>query len=75
MNDTASLKATIEESEAKLRELSRAIKNLIDTVETHPSPDLVGRLRQRETERNTEQVKLERLKLRLKQSIAIDAGW
>lgn len=72
LNDTAALEAMIEEKQARLRDIGRAIKNLIDTVEVHPSPDLVDRLRQREMERETERLNLERLQQRRRQAISID---
>ena len=72
LNDTASTRAAIDEAQGRLRELARAIKNLVDMAELHPSPDLVERFRQREIERETEKLKLERLQQRLRQSVIID---
>ena len=55
-----------EASQKRLRQLKGAIKNLLDMAELHPSPDLVGRLQQRERERDVEQNKLKRLHSQLK---------
>lgn len=72
LNDTAATEDAILESRKKLRELDRAIKNLIQTIELYPSLALIEQLRSRELEQATERARLDRLQQRLKQSLLID---
>ena len=67
LSDTRTLELKLELSQKHLRELDRAIQNLLDLAEINPSPGLLGRLRQREQEREVEQKKVKRLETQMEQ--------
>ena len=64
----------LEREQDRLSDLTRAIKNLLDLVEVHPSIDLVKRLGEREAERSATSRTIEALKRIVNQTAIIADG-
>lgn len=70
--DTASIEQKIFEQRQKLTGLDRAINNLLDLAEQHGSESVLGRLRQREAERDVARRELYRWQRQITQRVTVD---
>lgn len=73
LSDTGQIEGKLTDAERQLKSLDRAIKNLLDLAEVHPSADVLGRLREREGERNKKRSELTMLQNQIsRQSVRVD---
>lgn len=73
LSDTDQIEARLIEAQQQIKQLDRAITNLLDLAELHASADVLSRLRQRESEREVKRSELGRLERQLvSQSVRVD---
>jgi hypothetical protein len=68
LNTNYHIEQKIEIAQKRLTKLEKAVANLLDMAELHPSVDVIKRLNERETERDTIQREIDQLYRQLKQT-------